>query len=129
MKIKCLTLFDITKTNVSNRRGDSDRFLSRERQQQSNLETLLQIISLRSQPEDITDPIITVENNPWGKKCWSFTFVVNYGSIFLLNGDDLGSIKADCNGVPMITGLDEEVDLNPVLYSTGLNKNIHFEIE
>lgn len=129
MKIKCLTLFDITKTNVSNRRGDPDRFLSRERQQQSNLETLLQIISLRSQPEDITDPVITFIDNPWGEKCWSFTFVVNYGSIFLVDGDDLGSIKSDCNGVPMITGLDEAVELHPVLCSAGLNKNIHFEIE
>lgn len=136
MKIKCITLFDITKTNVSNRRRDPTVDQSKERRQQSNLETLLQIISLRSQPEEITDPEMVHDYSKcWGSayknkkyQAWAFTFTVNYRAIFHLDGDDLGGLKLDCTNVPMITGLEETIELPPTLHSDGVLKNIHFEI-
>lgn len=140
MKIRCTTLFDITRTDVSSRRhqlGDGFLKLDKERQQQSNFETLLQIIGLRSQPEDVERPVVTTTKRAqWGQqyrsksyKTWTFTFTVNASSVFKHDGDDLGYLKMDCTGVPMITGLDETPGL-PVqtLESSGTGKNINFEV-
>jgi hypothetical protein len=139
MKIKCVTLFDITKTNISNRRNlfsDNVPGLVKQRNQQSNLETLLQVIGLRSQPEDITDPeVITAPKEYWSSaynkktvKSWEFTFTVGHKEIFRNDSDELGNLKSDCNGVPMIIGLDEGVELVPTLECYGEHRNIHFTI-
>ena len=143
MKIRCITLFDITKTNVSNRRRDLelDNSMSKQRSQQSNFETLLQVISLRSQPEDITDPEKILLNlsldNRWGKKykskgkipAWSFSFTVNATAVFATNENKLGHLLSDCNGVPMIVKLDEWEHVHSVLTTEGDHCNVCFEIE
>lgn len=73
IEIKCSTIFDITKTNISNRRQHlseiSDVNLTKMRSQQSNFETILQIVSLRSQPENISNPV---------KKIISLTFRLGF---------------------------------------------------
>jgi hypothetical protein len=61
-KISCYTLFDITQTGVINRGKpgtdeDIDAWLVK-RNTQCNFDTILQVISLRSQPEDISKPKI-----------------------------------------------------------------------
>lgn len=143
MKLRCTTLFDITKTNVSNRRQhlELDQNISKQRNQQSNLETILQIISLRSQPENITDPEIMhikLDKDPrWGENykskskipCWSFTFTVNHSKVFASLDNDLEYLLQDCNGVPMITQLDEFKDLQNKLSIESEDRNIFFEIE
>lgn len=139
MKIKCMTLFDITKTGVSNRRHNLTNSAEdhKKRNQQSNFETLLQIISLRCQPENISDPVVTeTSKNVWGTsykakkvRTWSFTFTVDVASIYKFDGDDIGHLKSDCMGVPMILGLDESPGLEPILSYNRETKNIHFEIE
>lgn len=138
MKIKCFTLFDITKTNISNRRQflTTDTKFVKERNQQSNFETILQILSLRTQPENITDPqIIFTDGVFWNSnikeekfKTWVFTFEVNQSSVFKIKDDDLGSLKLDCVGVPMILNLDENTELNNTLNYSD-KKNIHFEVQ
>lgn len=138
MKIKCFTLFDITKTNISNRRQflTTDTKFVKERNQQSNFETILQILSLRTQPENITDPqIIFTDGVFWNNnikeekfKTWVFTFEVNQSSVFKIKDDDLGSLKLDCVGVPMILNLDENTELNNTLNYSD-KKNIHFEVQ
>lgn len=137
MKIKCMTLFDITKTDVSNRRNQLyEGSTGKDRNQQRNYETLLQIVGLRSQPEDITEPKILKGLDLWGssygsksRKSWCFSFTVSQKSIFSLDGDELGYLKQDCNGVPMIIGLDEDGGLLSTLNSFGEYKNIHFEVD
>lgn len=142
MKIRCLTLFDITKTNVSNRRHllseTVDPNLIKQRNQQSNFETLLQIIGLRSQPEDITDPVITktkLDKKIWGSKyksnsaVWSFSFTIQHPVVYSNEHDSLGNLYMDCDGVPMIINLEETAELNSKLSSSIYEKNIHFQIE
>lgn len=137
MKIKCTTLFDITKTNRNSRRGmldDNESGSMKERNQQSNLETLLQVVGLRSQPEEVTTPKLSVvDGKLWGRKGklnqWSFTFNIGYPSIYIKDGDSLGNLKDDCNGVPMVTGLDESVDIGNTLSIGGATSNIRFEVQ
>ncbi len=132
MKIKCTTLFDITRTNVSNRRQwlqITPEGGQKERNQQSNFETVLQVISLRCQPENITDPV-KGNSGFWGKtKAWQFSFTIEQPAILLQDGDPVGVLKIDCEGVPMIVGLDEKSGLMPVLHHEGPMKNIHFEVD
>ena len=145
MKIKCVTLFDITKTNINNRRRDLDTLPNsidrKPRSQQSNFETLLQIIALRSQPENISDPQREVSNkynNLWGSNykfkkekipTWQFSFTVSQASVFATTDDKLGLLIKDCEGVPFITGLEEFKELQMQLSMEPISKNIHFEIE
>lgn len=109
-RINCRTLFDVTATGVRSHYRESqipfedaagqhitnlDQW-NRARNQQRNLETLHQIISLRTLPENISLP---TNNNAW---CFEFD-VPNTDAL----GDDLSLLLADCAGVPMITGLGE----------------------
>lgn len=141
MKIRCSTLFDITKTNVRRHNivgADSTEVL-KQRNQQSNFETIIQVISLRSQPENITDPVmesVSIKNSEWGKSyqskntrvpCWSFMFTVQHKSVFT-NGDGIfDGLLADCQDVPMITRLDEWKELQSILDTTVEYRNINFE--
>ena len=62
-RIACFTLFDITKTDITNRKApinlsvkDLDDW-EYKRNSQCNFDTIIQVISLRAQPERITKPI------------------------------------------------------------------------
>lgn len=144
MKIKCYTIFDITRTNVSNRRrwlddsvNDNLKLL---RNQQTNFETILQIINMRSQPEDITDPVMDRINlavdNRWGKNytcsdripVWTFSFTVNHTNVFTDENHSLGKLIQDCSGVPMITELREWPGVTKTLAIDDDYRNIFFEI-
>lgn len=145
MKIRCITLFDITQTNISNRRKDLEikngGLFEKARNQQSNFETLLQIISLRSQPENITQPVKEIcnkFNNLWGKTyklkkekipVWYFSFTISQSSVFSTRDDKLELLVKDCDSVPLIIGLEEMTDLHSQISLTLQHKNIHFEIE
>lgn len=137
-KIKCSTLFDITKTNITNRRPPSDLSDPTEwqnkRNTQVNFDTLIQVISLRAQPEEISDPTVAEveESDKFGFaiqtetpiKVWSFTFYVNYGQVFKDEEGEYGALYADCESVPMInigSHLPAFLDISPEL------KNVHFE--
>lgn len=98
----------------------------KQRNQQSNYETVIQVISLRALPENISEPKITTkfkisDNNV---KCWEFQFEVLQNSVFHDGTNELGNLYTDCNGVPMIIGLDESENLTPILN----RDNIYFEI-
>ena len=73
------------------------------RQQQANWETLVQLISLRTQPMNIR----TIVN----KKDWTLEFDVEVKDVYMKDGDPLGYLKEDCENVPMLTGLDEHKNL------------------
>jgi len=147
MKIRCHTLYDITRTNINTRRqhtnliGQELAAWNFQRSQQSNYETLLQIVGLRAQPEELSDPesyeTIPSTVDYWGQvydrekepiSCWSFTFIVNHGSLFNNGITELGSLDEDSNGVPMITGLGEQAKLPNHLDVSDAQRNIYWEV-
>lgn len=144
IKIRCYTLFDITKTNVGRRKPntmESTAEYVKQRNQQVNYETVIQIISLRSQPENITDPKkqkISANDTKWGSEykdiydnqsMWSFSFTVYQSGVFDDGVNELGNLILDCNDVPMITNLEECKSLISRLNTTVEYKNIHFEVD
>lgn len=136
MRIRCTTQFDITATGVSgnhsrNRLPFRDavgeditdiEHWNRSRNRQRNWETLQQILNLRTLLEDITKPErIDIDD----KNCWRFEFEIDRASSIEIDGDALGALKLDCDGVPMILGLDESSGLESYLVH---GHNIKFEI-
>lgn len=145
IKIACYTLFDITQTGVLNRsksgtNNDVDFLLKRNTQ--CNFDTILQIISLRSQPEVLEIPTKEnlrldeftnfgfmyqqVENETY--PVWRFLFEVQHASVFDNGINELGSLYYDCDQVPMILCGTEWDKLPNFLDTTPELKNIHFTI-
>lgn len=133
MKYVCKTLFDCSATGITghfkigqvpfrDRTGQTINNISdwnRARNQQRNFETLLQLISLRSQPEILHHPQKI-------DKMWQFSFEVESAGTFELQGhnDAFAALYRDCDGVPMVTGLDEHSVTDKMLRP---QKNIWFE--
>ena len=96
-RIRCYTLFDITATGVINRTKPGVDVLPedwlRKRNTQCNFDTILQVISLRSQPEIVDIPERTrvrfdnfgflFEQDDEMCECWSFDFDIQL-RLFLL---------------------------------------------
>jgi hypothetical protein len=131
MKIQCQTLFDITSTgttghvkhnrmpyvdNAGTKITDIGQW-NRSRNQQRNWETVTQLISLRTQVDNLQEPVKT-------QHCWQFEFEVENEDLFNNGADRLAVLKTDCQGVPMLTGLDESNN-DTVLV---VDKNIWFTI-
>jgi hypothetical protein len=142
LKIRCHTLFDITKTGITNRINstNTDPQWQKQRNTQCNLDTILQVISLRSQPEDISTPvrseILFSEFDKFGflfeselepHPCWTFDFTVNFHSVFDDGINDFGYLYSDCDGVPMIQIGTEWDKLPTFLDGSSELRNIYFE--
>lgn len=137
MKILCRTLFDCSLTDVTGHFRPSEiPFVDRagqqvqnqtdwnhSRNQQRNWETLLQIISLRTQPVDLTIPR---QNNGM----WEFEFRSESQGVFEIHGDPdpLAGLRIDCEGVPMMRNLKEQPSLAPAITTTGQDQNIWFMV-
>jgi hypothetical protein len=150
--IRCRTLFDITPTNIRNRRpphgvtADEAYRFQKLQQKQSNYDTLLQVISLRSQPEQISDVQLDLEpfqeDHDFGYmysldqktsdlsqvNSWSFTFTIAHAAVFNTAEGELGGLYDCCEGVPMITRLDEWDKIPAFLDTSEELRNIYFEI-
>jgi hypothetical protein len=145
-KIRCFTLFDITKTNVTNKKSLLNATTvealdwQSKRNTQCNLDTVIQVVSLRAQPENITDPVKLVldpeklENFGFlysteePNSCWAFEFSVNYKSVFSDGHDDLGSLYTDCDLVPMIKNDRNYIQMPSFLDTSPELRNIYFEV-
>lgn len=145
-KIRCHTLFDITKTNLVSRKAPLDldeeqkRIWQSNRNSQLNFDTILQVISLRSQPEDITDITKTIINfkkftnfgflfeDEEDQTCWNFDFSIIHAKVFDDGISELGMLYSDCEGVPMIKTSREWDKLPDFLDTTPELKNIYFEV-
>jgi len=144
--IACYTLFDITQTNVRNRaRPEEDQMLQAwlyKRNTQCNFDTILQVISLRSQPEVLDSPkqidirfdefkefgfLFEQEDNAT-YPAWVFKFTVQHPSVFYDGINELGSLYRDCDQVPMIKNKTEWEKLSAFLDTSDELKNIHFEV-
>jgi hypothetical protein len=135
MKIQCRTLFDITQTGITGHFKPSQlpfddragqlitdlKTWTYSRNQQRNLETISQLLQLRTQIFDLSNPD---EHNGY----WSFEFEVEFEGIYQLNNDEFGILKQDCDGVPMIVGLGEKYTVTPSLITDGSQQNVWFEI-
>jgi hypothetical protein len=126
----CLTLVDITATGIT--RGDS-----KERNQQRNWETVLQVLGLKTQPIILLQPekierlVIDdfwIEENYFGEfyknaTCiWGFKFTSESDDIYTLD-----NLYEDFEQVPVVSGLDETARfMLPIFHSYGVLKNIHF---
>ena len=147
-KLKCYTLFDITKTGNINRRppvnGTPEQIKRWEktRNTQTNFDTILQVISLRSQPEDITEPqeeifLFDETNDIFGflfdgedtaQSCWCFECTIPHNKVFDDGINELGNLFNDCTDVPMIKVGNEWEKLPNFLDTTPELRNIYFEI-
>lgn len=135
MKFQCRTQFDITATGVTGHfRGVRVPFVDRSgnnvtdietwnraRNQQRNWETVTQIISLRTQVFDLTDPV----KNQHG---WEFEFSIETPSIFGTPDRPVLVLAQDAHQVPMLNKLDNLADLPPNLISFGPDQNIWFSV-
>lgn len=144
-RICCYTLFDITRTGVLNRSKPSEDYIGDwiyQRNTQCNFDTILQVISLRSQPEVVKNPtkeLATSEDlenfgflfnyeEDTEQYFWKFEFEVQHPSVFENGITDLGALYNDCNGVPMIVFKDQSDSLVSFLNANEDLKNIHFEV-
>ena len=141
--LTCYTLFDITQTGVLNRQRPADQLTDDwiyKRNTQSNFDTVLQAISLRSQPDIIRNPRKTTiqfsEFTNFGflyededkVNCWSFDFTVQHSSVFKDGISDLGALYNDCHNVPMTKCGTEWSKLSSMIDTTDELRNIYFEV-
>jgi len=144
-RIRCYTLFDITYTGVMNRskpnQDDIEGWLNK-RNTQCNFDTILQVISLRSQPEVVKMPVKTEmtpeEFNLFGflfepiedevSYCWKFEFEIQHTSVFENGLSSLGALYNDCTGVPMIQCAGQISGLSALIDTTEELRNIYFEV-
>jgi hypothetical protein len=136
MKILCQTLFDCSYTGTTghfridqvpyqDEQGQTINSITdwnRSRNQQRNFETILQMISLRAQPEILSRP-------QHQENSWQFEFAVEAAGVYSNDGtaDSTAQLLTECAGTPMITGLTEQSDIEPCLIVQGNNQNIWFK--
>ena len=133
MRFICSTLFDITPTGVTghyksshvpftDRAGqhiEDESAWNRSRNQQRNWETLTQLIGMRTQISKISAPIRN-------KDYWEFNFETDTEDVYGPPDNPTQILESDANGVPMLIGLWNKHDLDPVIISNGPNQNIWF---
>jgi len=136
--IVCWTLADITSTGYTRR--PSSIVDTKKRNQQRNYETFLQLISMRNQPTIVIEPTMIDDRDiivmPFGKtylqdlgfkyNVWMFAFECEQESVFANTSSLLGILLDDFNGVPIITGLDENAKISNTINTIGEKCNTFF---
>lgn len=147
-KVICYTLFDCTPTGILNHakisqlpiwdqlgnKIETQADLARSRNQQRNWETLTQLIGLRTQatilmkPKMLADPSLALLGlNRRCSRVWTFEFSSEFADIYDIKGEPLAALTQDCDGVPLITGLEEGMEnLEHVIRTTGPEINTKF---
>lgn len=121
-------MVDITRTGF--KRSDEDQHRI---DQQNNFNSVRQTIELRSNVTWNTDPIKYQGALPdpfQGKAAyWIWEFDTEREDLFLKDKDHVYLLKEDLHGVPVISGLEETIDLSPAAIQTkGANSNTFVEI-
>jgi hypothetical protein len=145
--ITCYTLFDITQTNVLNRSkpvGDDVELWVQQRNSQCNLDTILQCISLRANPEIKKYPhkiyakqepntsfgfLYELDKDLKNFWFWKFEIVINHSGVFEDEISPFGLLDQDCHEVPMLKCNTEALELPDFLDVTPEMRNIYFERE
>ena len=144
--ITCYTLFDITPTGVMNRNrpvvDEEIPIWLQKRNTQCNFDTVIQSISLRSQPDVNRNPekiqirfdeftnfgflYQQLENETYD--CWSFDFDIQHPSVFNDGINELGALYSDCDTVPMIKTNTAWNKLPAFLDTSDELRNIYFKV-
>jgi len=120
-RIEIHTLVDITNTQV-NRPNQGSQL---EYDQNRNFITLRQCVELRS--------IVSYDNKPQYEECeidglgfgssykgkhrvWSFVFSPDRSFVYLDNGDPIGGLIEDIDGVPIIVNLTETINIAKAIF-------------
>jgi len=145
-RIRCHTLFDVTRTQTISRRPSvnftTEQYKDWEikRNAQTNFDTVMQIISIRCQPENSSNPEQKKINfamlekfgflfdNEEDQSCWVFDFDIAKENVFDDGIDNLGYLFEDCHGVPMTKTSREWNKLPDFLDTSSELRNIHFEV-
>ena len=127
-RYRITTLVDITRTQPH--RSETDKL---KLSQQSNFNTLLQTIGLRSNVTWANDPKKHTGALPYnigGKAShWIWEFDVERDDVFLEGNDPVALLIKDMQGVPIIAELEDSVDLSPAVFQTvGANPNTWLSI-
>lgn len=144
--LSCYTLFDITQTGIVNRNKPSldedENVWIYKRNTQCNFDTILQAISLRSQPELLNYPketkikfdefdnfgFLFEQQDDEEYSCWTFDFEIQHPSVFDDGITELGSLYRDCDGVPMIKTDTAWRKLPGFLDTSEELRNIYFKV-
>ena len=128
MKFRIETLVDITETKA--RRQGDDKFAYK---QEANFQTVLQTVGMRVNIEYENSPRfeqlsigkMLFDDKYKGKQMlWTFDFNIEYEDALTLE-----MLKDDFNLIPIITGLNETIELNKALFkTTGKEVNTLFSI-
>jgi hypothetical protein len=127
---RMFTLVDITKTGYT--RGEG-----LERDQQRNYETMVQAISLITQPHEIMAPVLTKAHTEWLEfgeyfegehNVWVWQFAVEHSDVFTIGTNPVGKLSEAFDQVPIICGLEETGRfILPIFYPYGAIKNVYFK--
>jgi hypothetical protein len=144
--ISCYTLFDITQTGTVNRNrpnvDEDEHVWIHKRNTQCNFDTILQAVSLRSQPEILNYPkqikikfdefdnfgFLFEQQDDEEYSCWTFDFEIQHPSVFDDGVTELGSLYRDCDGVPMIKTATAWAKLPVFLDTSEELRNIYFKV-
>ena len=127
------TLVDITNTGVTKYNKGQEKY----RNQHRNYETLIQLLSLRTQIFSLTQKSFEsdVSDYEFGAHytghhmIWSFTFDVEYKDVYNKDGCPFGILLEDFSQVPVIVGLTETASFPlPIFYTKSEFKNVHFNL-
>ena len=138
-RIECRCLFDITATAINgHQRNIQYPYISKSgikinnawelaqaRNQQRNLDTILQLIGMRTQLFEVTNPEIVTESIPefaWAGnnvKVWRFFFEIEPQSQWTVDNDDFWVLKNDSHSTPMLLGLTETASMDPWIVTQG----------
>ena len=121
-KYKIVTVVDITRSGAIRSEPDATK-----QGQQANFNSLLQAIGLRSNVEWTADPRMTEGRLPHDiggrARYWTWVFHCERDDVFLRDGDPVGLLKDDLNGVPVVSGLNNNVDIDPACFLTSGEKS------
>jgi hypothetical protein len=127
-RYRITTLIDITRSNPNRSETETLKL-----NQQANFNSLIQAIGLRANVEWNNDPQSVNGRLPApliGKsRYWTWEFDVERDEVFERDGDPVALLVDDLNGVPIISGLEETVEIKPAAFQTkGENINTSVEI-
>lgn len=121
-KYKIVTVVDITRSGAIRSEPDETK-----QGQQANFNSLIQAIGLRSNVEWTADPRMTEGRLPHDiggrARYWTWVFHCERDEIFLKDGDPVGLLKDDLHGVPVVSGLNNNVDIDPACFLTNGEKS------
>jgi hypothetical protein len=132
MEYRLYTTVDITRTGQYRLETGNES----KRWKEQNFQTVLQTLGIRANVSFSTDPrMIEIAGNIFGFNTsniihiWQFDFNTEQLGFYELDGDPVGYLVEDFDGVPYISGLDESMEQNYAVFVTdGPARNIVFKL-